>query len=57
MKTRLQFSRDPSAVTNCAKYDNEGRFKKLYRNFDIIFEITFIVQKDYPAALASLLTT
>ena len=36
----------PSAVKNRGKADtngSKGDFKKLYRNFDIIFEITFII--------------
>ena len=32
-----------SRIKNRAKADNKGDFKELYQDFDIIFEITFII--------------
>lgn len=36
-------SKNARNVKNRATTDNRGDFNKLYRNFDIIFEITFII--------------
>jgi hypothetical protein len=36
-------SKNARNVKNRATTDNRGDFSKLYRNFDIIFEITFII--------------